>query len=91
MCGELAYANQAWRAWWGLGCPSRACGHGQGLWQVSGPGVVVGSRPRPPLARAPLLGLVGASGVEPRLPGLACPVGLWEHGQWGCQGTGRRT
>lgn len=75
----------------GPGMPQQAYGLGQGLWQVSGPGLVVGSRPRPPLAHAPLLGLVGASSGEPRLPGLAYPVGPWEHGQWGCQGTGRHT
>ena len=36
----------------------------------------------------PVLGLDGASSVGPRLPGPACPVGLWERGQRGCQGMG---
>lgn len=36
----------------------------------------------------PVLGLEGASNVGPRLPGPACPVGLWERGQRGCQGMG---
>lgn len=36
----------------------------------------------------PVLGLVGASSTGPRLPGPACPVGLWERGQQGCQGMG---
>lgn len=36
----------------------------------------------------PVLGLEGASSVGPRLPGPACPMGLWERGQRGCQRMG---
>lgn len=62
------------KAGWGLGCPSRACGHGQCPWQVSGLGVgrVAGGRgPGLPwhtsLCWPPVWG--------PGCPGLSAPGG----------------